>query len=332
MSSLATEGGDALEVSAYEVDRLRLLKEVVRQQLVQAQQHPNPTAIFTGGQPGAGKSTAIVLPAQEEFSNSSGIAVVDPDEVREMFPAAQLEMRNGGGTFSSDALNAAGTLAYQVCLELRAHRVNFVHEGTLSNLDYPLKEMKILRESGYRLEARFAAVDPNLSFARTLRRSELASQFDLHGFGRFVSKAVHDLMAARVPDSADELYNLKAVDRIAIFGLDRKPLADFHLRGGDWDATYHSAAYDGMCPGDVIRSIHRAPDLEARLAALVEWLAADRLSRRLARHPNASQETLKMFAEGCAAEVRLLESDDELRRRLATEPQAAQDLANYRQA
>lgn len=268
-----------------------------------------PVAIFTGGQPGSGKSSVIVsgLRSNSRFADANGIAVIDPDGLRLLFPESEFEMAGGGGSFSQAALVGSGNLAYEICVALARKRRHFVHEGTLASLRYLGPEMDALRKSGYAIEVHAAAVYPDLSFARTVFRSEMDASESATGFGRAVPKAIHDVMAASLPDCVDELWKAERVDRIAIYDRHKQILFDGSLEGAvGWQPTHGSVAMAGN-PGQVIRSLHAQPNAADLVEALRVWLDAAELAFSDERHPAAPVAAPSLVAQQLAeAEARVV--------------------------
>lgn len=250
----------------------------------------HPVAIFTGGQPGSGKSTTVVSSLGGRFIDTNGIAVVDPDGLRELFPESVLERENGGGRYSDDALAGSGTLAHEICMSLAEARRHFIHEGTLVSLEFAGPEMDALRALGYAVEVHAVAVYPPVSLARTVLRSELEALDSPHGFGRTVPKAVHDGMAAKIPDSLDKLWRDGRVDRIVIYSRHGTALFDHSLADGSWAPAPGSASV-GESPGAVVRRAHAEPAAEELLQALSLWLEAVERTHSSHRPRAASAES-----------------------------------------
>lgn len=292
------------------------------------QQVEYPVAIFTGGQPGSGKTTAVVNSLRKRFIDADGIAVVDPDGLREQFPESALEMARGGGRFSDAALAGSGTLAHEICMSLAAQRRHFVHEGTLASLEHAGPEMDALRAKGYAVEVHVAAVYPDLSLARTVIRSELDADQSPTGFGRSVPKAVHDAMAARIPDCLDALWASRRVDRIAIYSRHGEVVFDSLLKGGAWSSPQGTAA-QAEGPGAVVRAIHAQPDAADQVEALRRWIDAMDWISSADRHPNAPTESPPLVERQLSEAFKRVAADEGARTLLAEDTELQARLIRY---
>ncbi len=177
-----------------------------------------PVGVYTAGAPGSGKSQNIVEGQRDRFADHGGIAEVDPDTIREVFPSAEREMASGGTTFSPEAYTASAVVSYQLCIELATDGRNILRDGTLASAEYTVPEIRRLKEEfSYSVEIHCAVPPPGLSWARTVARREVDARDSESGFGRGVDKSYHDSAVTGLRATAQQIYNEDLADRYALY-------------------------------------------------------------------------------------------------------------------
>ena len=131
--------------------------KIVADTLAQATPVANPTFVFTGGVPGAGKSTML---RNVDLSNH---VIVEHDA----FKAALPEYK---GWNAANVLSEASDITAKVMrIAIEQHK-NVVYDGTMSNFrvnDALLKEVKAL---GYKVKIYFMDTQPEMAMQRALGR------------------------------------------------------------------------------------------------------------------------------------------------------------------
>lgn len=271
MSDDAKDGDDDASKPFGLAERKQVQAEVVHVLLETTQRVDAPTAVFTAGQPGAGKTRSIVEPVQAEFDGRGGIAVVDPDAIRPLLPSAKAEMAKGGSEFSDAAYRAAGTIAFDVSMDMISHRRNVLRDGTLSDLTYPRQEFDRMRASEFRIEVHVAAVSQDLSWARTVLRQQREAELSETGFGRGVGREFHDKAAAGIVSSTRSLWNEKLVDRMVVYDSQGNRIMDTTQdKGGQWQQA--GKAHSGPTPDAIVAERQTKPQGQDLVAAANTWL------------------------------------------------------------
>lgn len=224
--------------SSYDDDEKALVKKIVGDQLRQATEPvDDPVGIYTAGAPGSGKSRNIVDGQRERFADKGGIAEVDPDLIREVFPSAEEEMAAGGTTFSTAAYKASAIVSYELCIELAGDGRNILRDGTLANAEYTVPEIKRLKEEfSYSVEIHCAVPPPGLSWARTVARREADARDSETGFGRGVDQSYHDMAVHGLRATAQQIFNEGLADRYVLYDGRGEVLLD-RQRGADGQMT-----------------------------------------------------------------------------------------------
>lgn len=283
MTSSAKDGklDPSPALPGYADEQPTIREDVVELSLALTEPVAQPVAVFTGGQPGAGKSHSIVRPLQAEYALKGGIAVIDPDAIRPLFAQARQEMEHGGSTFSDAAYAASGTVAYEISIELAAHHRHLLRDGTLADLKYPRQEMLELRQRGYQVEVHVAAVYGDLSRARTVVRQELEATESETGFGRGVGREFHDKAVSGVAVSTGAIWEEKLVDRMVLYNSQGQHVFDCNHASGQWlDST--GKPHAGPNARTVLESHQHASQPRDLVDAANTWLAA----REFLRAPN----------------------------------------------
>ncbi|MBS0212568.1 MAG: zeta toxin family protein [Proteobacteria bacterium] len=255
-----------------------------------------PTAVLTGGQPGAGKSH-IVKAIAADYQAGGGIVRVDPDDIRPQLPYMRPIIEAGSDEVPEVANLDAGTVAYQVVQLAKAAQRNVLVDGTLQNTDRALGLAAELRDAGYRVEVHGMAVYPDLSHARTYARREADIANSTTGFGRGVTDEFHRQAVAGFAHTVKMIYDGGHVDRIALYDEKGRVIYDVKATNGVWDVE-HSPHYE-------VRKAHLKPSEEAKAEAAKTWALAVQAmrERRADADTLAKVEVFKDAAEARVAAV-----------------------------
>ena len=171
-------------------ERKTKARELLNKDLSTTHAVQTPTAVFTGGQPGSGKSITrkhVVA----EYDHSGGIIEIDPDQIRLDFDYMRPMIAAGGQDIPGFAYSDAGRVAFHMVGYAAEAKRNALIDGTLKNIDHTLQLIGKLRAAGYKIEIHGMAVYPGLSHARTYARREEEIANSPSGFGRGVDDDYH---------------------------------------------------------------------------------------------------------------------------------------------
>lgn len=300
---------DPLTYRLSEADNERIFETTIKPSLFfEASSVSTPVAVLFGGQPGSGKSPAIVA-ARQEFNDAGGAVEIIGDDLRPYHPAYAKLLRQDDQTAATYTAVDAGLWVEKAIAYAKAERFNVIIEGTMRDPNVVAGTAKSLRDAGYKIDARALAVPYHLSELGIMQRYE-AQKAD-RGAGRMTAPEAHQAAYAGMLTSLNRIERERLVDRLTIYRRGNEVLYFNELRGGDW-ATDPQAA-------EVVR---RERDRPMTLKEAVAY--ADRLRELedLVRRPgrNASRADIENVSQMSErAEVALAARDPALayRRRLA---------------
>lgn len=127
--------------------------------------------VFSGGLPGAGKTTFLRKLKGDDLEN---YAVVNPDEVKEeMVKQGMAPTIPGLAPLETNSIihYEAAVITDRLYADLRAEKKNLVVDKTMGSENVILKEIDELKKSGYdNVEAVFVDVDPDVAYDRIVTR------------------------------------------------------------------------------------------------------------------------------------------------------------------
>ncbi len=160
-----------------------------------------PTAIITGGQPGSGKTTGLVVATCKEYEN---LVVLDMDhyrgfleksvEIAKQYPELYQEIT---GIYASKILE-------RLSKDTINEGYNFILEGTMGKSVYTIDLLQQMK-ADYRIVAKILAVSREESlFSIFERYLEMKKSI---GIGRLTDVESHDIRYANLPKIAGTLEN-----------------------------------------------------------------------------------------------------------------------------
>jgi len=176
-----------------------------------------PAAIVFGGQPGAGKSTAMGA-ALRELGGPTAAAAIIGDDFRAYHPdyARLLQVDDKTAAFYTDRDTGAWVeLAIDAA---RALRISLVIEGTMRSAEKVGTTLGLLRESGYRTEARVLAVPHAQSWQAVQLRYEM-QRLD-RGAGRMTTPDAHAAAFEGLPVTLGRIERERLADRVSVYRRD----------------------------------------------------------------------------------------------------------------
>ncbi|MGO2520377.1 MAG: zeta toxin family protein [Microbacterium sp.] len=232
-----------------------------------------PVLVYTGGQPGAGKSRANERAAQ---SRPTLVPVIG-DDLRQFHPDYVRLMREDPLSMPEATAQASGRWIGMSADYLREQRADVLIETTLRSPDAMASTIASFREAGYVVELRVVAVPHEISRLGTVER--YTGQVEAAGVGRWTPAAAHDEAFARGAGTARELIAAGAVDRFVIedragavvFDRSYFGIRDDGLRGAGRDAAVafeRARGVDRLTPAAARGWIELAHDQVERVARL----------------------------------------------------------------
>lgn len=202
------------------MDRMELLKDIYKKDIQKRyftgiKESSDPTAVFLGGQPGAGKSTVTELTVRSMEPNST--ISVDMDELRKYHPDYEKTIQSGGDLYSLDA----DTREFKKMLLEDAFdkKVNIVFDGTLGGTtEYIQKEMEQCHNNGFKVQLNVLATNEFVSKLGFVSRYE--NQVAKEGFGRNVDLGYHNQIYANLTTNIQKLCTTGVVNRVEVYGRD----------------------------------------------------------------------------------------------------------------
>lgn len=244
--------------------------QILPRGLAKSSSAPNPQAIITGGQPGAGKSR-LAEAARREMRAPFGSVVIDADICRQYHPQ-YLDLVRADPRTAADLTHAdAGAWATQLTRDAVQARRNLIIDQTSRDPQAVAQLLEQLRAQGYRTEFRVMAVPYEVSLQRIHARFE--SQLQAGVLARFSSRQSHDSAYAGLVDTVRVAQASPHVEAIAVYDL-------MHRRIHRASATPGKGIQSDWPLAAFLRERDRPLSLDERRDLLAKW---DRIAAQLAR-------------------------------------------------
>ncbi|WP_373262043.1 zeta toxin family protein [Hungatella hathewayi] len=179
-----------------------------------------PLATLIGGQPGSGKSE---LTKYIKSQNDNTIAI-DGDYIREFHPHLEYIVKEYGIDYPKVTQPFVNRAVEQLIDELSRDKYNLVIEGTLRDIDVPIKTARMLDERDYLVELYIIATNKELSWQSTIDRG--GNMKDSGKIPRYVDKAHHDRITEILPETVRNLENEESIYNIVIMRRDQSIIYD----------------------------------------------------------------------------------------------------------
>ena len=112
----------------------------------------------------------------------------------------------------------------QLIDDLSRDKYNLIIEGTLRDINVPIKTARMLDERDYLVELYIVATNKELSWQSTIERGD--SMEDSGKIPRYVDKAHHDRIAETLPETVRDLVNEESIYNIVIMRRDQSIIYD----------------------------------------------------------------------------------------------------------
>lgn len=208
-----------------------IYRRVEARELNQTEPQSHPKAVLLGGQGGSGKS-ALAQEAMHEMSARGGAIIIDADRMRELNPRFRELSKSNPESAADLTHREAAEWSRRLTVTAQENHRNLVVDGTMRNPESIAMLTKSLRENGYEVEARVAAVRPELSMLRAQARYE--DQVITNGAGRQVSSEQHSQAVEGVVRTVARLEREALVDKITVVNSRQEPIYINELNQGQW--------------------------------------------------------------------------------------------------
>lgn len=190
------------------------------------QPQEKPTAIFLGGQPGAGKSQTFAA-AVKEFDAKGGIVQIAGDDLRQFHPKFSELMRTDDKNMAFYTQVDAGRWVEKALDHAAQNKYNVVFETTMRTPDAVAPLLQKFQDAGFSVDARMLAVNPNLSELGIMQR--YVSQVDRDGFGRMVPPEIHKAALSGMLGSADRIQDERLANSVTVYRRGNEEIRTFDL-------------------------------------------------------------------------------------------------------
>jgi predicted ABC-type ATPase len=212
-----------------EADHERLFQQrVVPEVFGETTPQARPTAIFLGGQPGAGKSQTLAA-AIDDLRTKGGAAMIAGDDLRPLHPAYGQLMQTDDKNMAFFTQGDAGRWVHKALDYAAQHKINVVFETTMRTPAEVAPLLQKFKDAGFRVEARVLAVAPHLSEQGILQR--YADQVQKDGHGRMVPPAIHDAALTGLLGSVEKIQNNRLADSVTVYRRGNEEVRSFDLTG-----------------------------------------------------------------------------------------------------
>ena len=175
----------------------------------------NKTAIFLGGQPGAGKSYLKGISIDNLATKSA--VIIDSDLLRQNHPNLGMIAEKDIYNLDKECYKWGAMLIQDAVKEDK----NLLFDGTLGgNLEQTLKTIAQLKEKEYKVNISVLATNDAISKIGVTWRYE--QQKALWGKGRDVELSYHDQIYQRLPENLHEIIKSSYIDELKIFSRDNQ--------------------------------------------------------------------------------------------------------------
>ena len=212
----------------------------------------NPTAIFVGGQTGAGKGGIDVFSQNEFLKNGQNAAILDVDIYRALHPFTKEILAKYPILYAEITASVTGKILKRIMAEAISKNYNFIFEGTLRNTE-ALETMKQM-PLNYKKIVRVMATSDIESLLTAFERNY--QQIQVSGYGRFTNVETHNityngvLNTIKAIESANENITIEIFKRgkdmtspVKIFSSDSsEELASEVLVKGREEERFHKFA------------------------------------------------------------------------------------------
>lgn len=180
----------------------------------------NPSAAIVGGQPGSGKS---VLSRYIQSQDPNTI-IVDGDAIRAYHPHLNELEKEYGVDYPKATQPFVNKAVEQLIGELSKEKYNLIIEGTLRDINVPLKTARELEGKDYLVELYIVATSKEQSWQSTIDRGK---ELEENGkMPRYVDKEHHDRVVNSLPATVEELSNSDVFYNVIIMRRDQTILYD----------------------------------------------------------------------------------------------------------
>jgi hypothetical protein len=226
--------------------------------------------VFTGGQPGSGKS-AINREIQMRFDSIdvNTTILINGDEYRPYIPGYQDLIDEDDITAATKIGEETGQLTERVIDASISKRLNAVIEGTFRNPQTVLKTAAKYKEAGYETETVLLLVHPLHSRLGIIER--YIGQKEHGDTARFTESDAHNSAFSGIPTTIEAILDSDVIDALYfIFGRDSHPEMVADITSGKFDKAEivdkMQEFYNSELPqNETISMLKRLNSLESRM-------------------------------------------------------------------
>jgi predicted ABC-type ATPase len=188
-----------------------------------------PTALFVGGQPGAGKTGLQGTIIQN--ADLDAIAVINGDNFRSFHPDNEALLVKDDTLAAYHTGADVGAWVEQAIDHIKQAKANTLVEGTLRNPVVTIKSAKGFAKAGYKTELHVVVAHKFFSKIRIFWR--YLGQRQTAGFGRYTLKEAHDAAYDVLPQSLKSIVEAGVFDRIVLYTIEREVIFDSNVYTAD---------------------------------------------------------------------------------------------------
>lgn len=184
---------------------------------------PSPRLIMVGGQPGAGKTAAVLVAASELRGEGRGVAVINGDELRPLHPLYADLVAQDRSTAASKTGADLDLWVERGIREAAGARYSTVLETTMRRPEAVEKTLRQFQAAGHHVEMRVLVVHPEISTQAIYARFELGLRTP-DALARFTLPEFHAAALERMPDTLKTAQRL--ADRVRLVSRQGEDLYD----------------------------------------------------------------------------------------------------------
>lgn len=174
-----------------------------------AQRATNPRLVIVGGQPGCGKTAAVMRAASELARDPAGVVLINGDELRPFHPQYKALVKADRTTAAHKTGTDVGAWVERAIREAAAGGFSAVVETTMRQPAVVAETVRTFQGNGHQVELRALVVDPEWSQLAIYQRFAKAAT-NPHTLPRFTLDSYHQEALSRMPETLATVLALGA--------------------------------------------------------------------------------------------------------------------------
>lgn len=170
-----------------------------------------PTVHILGGQPSAGKSHFIKVLLEK----NKNLCVINGDDFRGYHPLYNYFLKKCENEASDLTQQDINYWIEKAIDTVSDNKYSIIIEGTMKNINIPLKTAQLLKNKGYMVYANVILINPEISKVDALKRYVL--QKKIMGYGRFTKTTAQQNTVTNIMQNILKLNETEIINNLQVF-------------------------------------------------------------------------------------------------------------------